>query len=48
MNGVNELIDESLGAAIEMRRTLGPGLLESTYEGCLLKVKQLTMGIRRP
>ncbi len=23
------------------------GLLESTYEGCLLSVKQPTMGIRR-
>ena len=36
MNGVNELINEIIGAAIEVHRALGPGLLESTYEGCLL------------
>ncbi len=36
MNGVNELTNEITGAAIEVHRTLGPGLLESTYEGCLL------------
>ncbi len=36
MNGVNELTNEIIGAAIEVHRTLGPGLLESTYEGCLL------------
>ncbi len=47
MNGVNELTNEIIGAAIDVHRTLGPGLLESTYEGCLLNVKQLTMGIRR-
>ena len=35
MNGVNELTNEIIGAAIEVHRTLGPGLLESTYEGCL-------------
>ncbi len=40
MNGVNELTDEIIGAAIEVHRTLGPGLLESTYEGCLLHVSQ--------
>jgi len=32
---VNELTNEIIGAAIEVHRTLGPGLLESTYEGCL-------------
>ncbi len=31
MNGVNELTNEIIGAAIEVHRTLGPGLLESTY-----------------
>jgi len=36
MNGVNELTNKIIGAAIEVHRTLGPGLLESTYEGCLL------------
>jgi GxxExxY protein len=29
------LVDSILQAAIEVHRTLGPGLLESTYEQCL-------------
>ncbi len=28
MNGVNKLTNEIIGAAIEVHRTLGPGLLE--------------------
>jgi GxxExxY protein len=32
MNGLTERI---IGAAIEVHRVLGPGLLESAYEGCL-------------
>ncbi len=49
MDGVNEVTNEIIGATIEVHRTLGPGLLESTYEGLLINcnVKQLTMGIRR-
>jgi len=31
----NELSNKIVGAAIEVHKTLGPGLLESTYEGCL-------------
>jgi GxxExxY protein len=31
----NELSHEVLGAALEVHRLLGPGLLESTYENCL-------------
>jgi GxxExxY protein len=30
-----------IGAAIEVHRNLGPGLLESTYEACLLHELQL-------
>jgi GxxExxY protein len=30
-----ELTDQILGAAIEVHRRLGPGLLESAYESCL-------------
>lgn len=30
-----ELTDQILAAAIEVHRTLGPGLLESVYEACL-------------
>ena len=29
------LVDSILNAALEVHRTLGPGLLESTYEQCL-------------
>jgi GxxExxY protein len=32
LNGITEGI---IGAAIEVHRALGPGLLESAYEGCL-------------
>lgn len=30
----NELTEKIIGAAIEVHRTLGPGLLESVYEEC--------------
>jgi len=32
---INQLTGEIIGAAIEVHRQLGPGLLESTYEECL-------------
>lgn len=32
---MNELTEKIIGAAIEVHRELGPGLLESTYEACL-------------
>ena len=32
---LNELTYEIIGAAIEVHRTLGPGLLESSYRECL-------------
>ena len=31
----HQLTGEIIGAAIEVRRVLGPGLLESAYEECL-------------
>jgi GxxExxY protein len=33
--GLNQITDKIIGAAIEVHRTLGPGLLESAYEACL-------------
>ena len=35
MERVNALTGEIIGAAIEVHRALGPGLLESAYEECL-------------
>jgi GxxExxY protein len=32
---INEITDRVIGAAIEVHRHLGPGLLESAYEECL-------------
>lgn len=37
----NELTHEIIGAAIEVHRTLGPGLLESAYEECT--ARELTL-----
>ncbi len=34
---INELTEAVIGAAIEVHRVLGPGLLESAYELCLCR-----------
>lgn len=44
MADLNQLTEEIIGAAIEVHRSLGPRLLESTYEICLcheLALRQL-------
>ena len=33
--GLNDITEQVIGAAIEVHRMLGPGLLESAYEDCL-------------
>lgn len=38
---VNVLTKEIIGAAIEVHRQLGPGLLESAYQQCLARELQL-------
>ena len=38
---VNQLTERIIGCAIEVHRTLGPGLLERTYEDCLSRELQL-------
>jgi len=38
---MKELTEKIIGAAIEVHKTIGPGLLESTYEECLAHELQL-------
>ena len=33
---LNQITDQIIGAAIDVHRALGPGLLESAYEACLV------------
>lgn len=45
---VNVLTHETIGAAIEVHKLLGPGLLESTYRECLCRELALRgVGFRR-
>ncbi|MCE2682417.1 MAG: GxxExxY protein [Flavobacteriia bacterium] len=45
---VNDLTKTIIGAAIEVHRTLGPGLLESTYEACLFyELEQMGIFVER-
>ena len=37
----NEISSKIIGAAIEVHKVLGPGLLESAYETCLERELQL-------
>src|SRR4030067_2241679 len=48
---INELTGSVIGAAIEVHRALGPGLLESIYEECLcreLTLRRISFERQRP
>lgn len=48
---INQLSSKIIGAAIEVHKVLGPGLLESAYEKCLcyeLNQRRLAFGSQRP
>jgi GxxExxY protein len=40
-HATNQLSDVTIGAAIEVHRYLGPGLLESSYHACLCRELEL-------
>ena len=45
---LNRLTEQIIGAAIEVHRHLGPGLLESAYETCLAyELEQLGLAVER-
>ncbi len=45
---INELTSKIIGAAIEVHRQLGPGLLESAYETCLeYELKRAGLDVER-
>jgi GxxExxY protein len=48
---INQLSSKIIGAAIEVHKALGPGLLESAYEKCLgheLKLRGLAFENQKP
>ena len=51
MKEEDKLSKEIIGAAIEVHRYLGPGLLESAYEECLcreLAIREITFERQKP
>lgn len=45
---INQITERIIGMAIEIHRTLGPGLLESAYEECLCyELSKARMRFRR-
>ncbi len=48
---INEISSQVIGAAIEVHKTIGPGLLESAYEECLcheLNLRGLSIQRQKP
>ncbi len=51
MMDINKLSSRIIGAAIEVRKSLGPGLLESAYEECIcyeLSIGGLSLERQKP
>ena len=51
MMNINELSSRIIGAAIEVHKALGPGLLESAYENCIcheLSIGGLSLERQKP
>ena len=51
MININDLSSRIIGAAIEVHKALGPGLLESTYEECIsheLSIGGLSLERQKP
>ena len=45
---LNKITDKTIGAAIAVHRALGPGLLESAYESCLIyELNQQGLAVER-
>jgi len=42
---INEITEKIIGAAMEVHRVIGPGLLESSYEACLCRELEI-QGLR--
>ena len=51
IKGLNSITEAIIGAAIDVHRALGPGLLESAYEACLiydLRIAGLSVEQQKP
>jgi len=51
MSKINQLTEQIIGAAIEVHRAFGPGLLESVYQDCMaveLKLRGLLFEPQKP
>jgi GxxExxY protein len=49
--GINQLSSKIIGAAIEVHKALGPGLLESSYQKCLcheLRLRGISFEYEKP